>query len=332
MASHIGRRKFLATLGGAAAAWPLTARAQQPTMPVIGVLSVLSRDSSQQLMAAFRQGLRESGYVEGQNLAIEYRWAEGQYERLPTLAADLANRPVAAILASGGTVAAIAAKSATGTIPIIFNIGADPIKVGLVTSFNRPGGNATGVSWLSIALVGKRFELLREIISPKPVRMAFLENSMNPVMNFNVEEAKTAAGSLGLSLDVVTAGSEQEIDAVFAALAEQQVNALVVSGDPFFFTRRSQLVALAVRHSIFTIYTLREYTMAGGLMSYAPSYTDVHRQCALYVARILKGAKPADLPVMQPIKFEFVINLTTAKALGLQIPDRLLALADEVIE
>jgi putative tryptophan/tyrosine transport system substrate-binding protein len=328
----VKRREFITLLGGATAVLSLAASAQHAAMPVVGVLSVLSPDGSQHLMAAFRQGLRESGYVEGQNVAIEYRWAEGQYERLPTLAADLANRPLAAILASGGTGVAIAAKSATRTIPIVFNIGADPVKLGLVTSFNRPGGNATGVSWLSIAVVGKRFELLREIISPKPVRLAFLENSTNPVMNFNVEEAKTAAGSLGLSLDVVMAGSEQELDAVFAALEEQRVNALVVSGDPFFFTRRSQIVALAVRHSIFAIYTLREYTMAGGLMSYAPSYTEVHRQCALYVARILKGVKPADLPVMQPTKFELVINLKTAKATGIDIPATVLARADEVIE
>jgi putative ABC transport system substrate-binding protein len=327
----IRRREVNRLIGSIAAAWPLAARAQQSAIPVIGVLSILSPDGSQHLMAAFRQGLRESGYIEGQNVAIEYRWAEGRHERLPALAADLANRPVDAILTSGGTIAAMAAKSATRTIPIVFNIGADPVKAGLVASLNRPGGNATGVSWLSITLTGKRFELLHEIL-PRSVSMAFLENSMNPNINSNVEEAETAARSLGLSLSVVMASSELDIDAVFPALLEQRINALVVTGDPLFITRKSQLVALAARHSISTIYALREFTVAGGLMSYSPSYTDVHRQCANYVARILKGAKPADLPVQQSTKFEFVINLKTAKALGLDLPDQLLALADEVIE
>ena len=234
---QLKRREFITLLGGAVA-WPLSARAQQRTVPVIGVLSILSPDDSYPLMTAFRQGLRESGYIEGQNVAIEYRWAEGRPERLPALAADLVNRPVDAILTSGGTVAAIVAKSATRTIPIVFNIGADPVKAGLVASLNRPGGNVTGVSWLSITLTGKRFELLHEIL-PRSVSIAFLDNSVNPNINSNAEEAETAARSLGLSLNVVTANNEQDIDAVFAALAEQRVNALVVTGDPLFITRKS---------------------------------------------------------------------------------------------
>jgi putative tryptophan/tyrosine transport system substrate-binding protein len=330
MTAQRNRREFITLLGGAAT-WPLPAHTQQRTVPVIGVLSILSPNDSRPLMTAFRQGLQESGYIEGQNVAIAYRFAEARPERLPALAADLVNRPVDAILTSGGTVAAMVAKSATRTIPIVFNIGADPVRAGLVASLNRPGGNVTGVSWLSITLTGKRFELLHDIL-PKSISIAFLDNSVNPNINSNAEEAEAAARSLGLSLNVVTAKNEQDIDAVFAALAEQRINALVVTGDPLFITRKNQLVALAARHSICTIYALREFTTAGGLMSYSPSYIDVHRQCADYVARILKGAKPADLPVQQSSKFEFVINLKTAKALGLHVPPTLFAFADEVIE
>jgi len=325
------RRDFINLIGGTAAAWPLAAQAQHAAVPVIGVLSILSPDDSHPLMTAFRQGLRESGYIDGQNVAIEYRWAEGRPERLPALAADLVNRPVDVILTSGGTVAAIVAKSATRTIPIVFSIGADPVKAGLVASLNRPGGNVTGVSFLSITLTGKRFELLHEIL-PRSDSIAFLDNSANPNIKSNAEEAETAARSLGLSLNVVTANNEQEIDAVFAALAQQRINALVVTADPLFFARKGQLVALAARHSIPTIYGLREYTTAGGLMSYAPNYVDVHHQCADYVARILKGAKPADLPVEQPSRFRLTINLNVARLIGLSIPLSVLASADEVLE
>jgi putative ABC transport system substrate-binding protein len=324
------RREFITLAGGAALTWPLAARAQKSAIPTIGVLSILSADDSQSIMAAFREGLRESGYIEGQNVAIEYRWAAGRSEQLPALAADLVNRPVDAILTSGGTGAALAARSATNTIPIVFNVGADPVKNGLVASLNKPGGNVTGVAWLSIGLTGKRFDLLHQI-KPDSFRMGFLDDSTNPNMNENFEEAQTAARSLGLTLDILKVRNGHDLDAVFSALVEQRINALVITGSPLFINLRSQLVALAARHSIAVIYPLSVFTV-GGLMSYSPSYTEVHRQCGNYVARILNGVKAADLPVQQSTKFEFVINLKTAKALGLTVPPMLLTAADVVIE
>lgn len=325
------RRQFIGLAGGAAGAWSLAAWAQKSAMPTIGVLSILSSGDSQGIMTAFRNGLRESGYVEGKNVAIEYRWAAGRSELLKTMAAELVSRPVNVILASGGTGAALAASSATKTIPIVFNVGSDPVKAGLVSSLNRPGGNVTGVTWLSIALTGKRFDLLHQVKSPS-TRIAFLDDSTNPNMSNNLEAAQTAARSLGLTLSVLNARDGPEIDAVFPVLDEQRVDGLVISATPLFINQKDQLVALAARHSIAVIYPLREFAVGGGLMSYSPNYNEVHRQCGSYVARILKGESPMDLPVQQSTKLEFVINLKTAKTLGLTIPPTLLAIADEVIE
>jgi putative tryptophan/tyrosine transport system substrate-binding protein len=324
------RREFIGLAGGAAA-WPVVARAQKSAMPTIGVLSILSSGDSQSIMTAFRDGLRESGYIEGKNVAIEYRWAAGRSELLQTMATELVSRPVDVILASGGTGAALAASSATKTIPIVFNVGSDPVKAGLVSSLNRPGGNVTGVTWLSIALTGKRFDLLHQVKSAS-TRIAFLDDSTNPNMSNNLEAAQTAAHSLGLTLNVLNVRDGREIDAVFPVLDEQRVDALVISATPLFINQKDQLVALAARHSIAVIYPLREFTVEGGLMSYSPNYNEVHRQCGSYVARILRGETPMDLPVQQSTKLEFVINLKTAKTLGLTIPPTLLAIADEVIE
>jgi putative tryptophan/tyrosine transport system substrate-binding protein len=322
------RREFIVALGGAAA-WPLAASAQQPPIPVIGFLNSLSSDWP--YLAAFREGLKEIGYVEGQNVAIEYRWAEGHYDRLPGLAADLVRRQVALIAATGGDPSALAAKSATTTIPIVFNVAEDPVKAGLVTSLNRPGGNMTGVSMLTAAMDEKRLELLHELVP----RAAVIVVLVNP----NFSEAGTesrivdaAARVLNRQIQILNASNDRDIDVAFAALAQQHVGALLVASDPFFFTRREQLVALAARHAIPTIYFVREFVVAGGLMSYGANFATLYRQLGVYAGRIIRGEKPADLPVVQPTKFEFVINLKTAKSLGLAIPPSLLALADEVIE
>jgi len=331
MAIHIGRREFVVTLGGAAAAWPLAARAQQAATPVIGYLHSGSSSPYAHLVAAFREGLRESGYVEGQNVAIEFRWAEGRYDQLPALAADLVGRRVAVIVAQGGDPPPLAAKSATSTIPIVFTISSDPVKLGVVDSLNRPGGNATGF-WAYTSLLGtKRLELMRALL-PDNTLIAVLVNPNNPNAHIDMPDLQNAARTVGQSISFVTASTETEIDAVFATLSERHVSALLVNTDPFFLARRDQFVSLAARHAIPTSYFVREFVAAGGLMSYGARLTDAYRQVGIYTGQILKGKRPADLPVLQPTKFELAINLKTANALGLQVPDKLLALADEVIE
>jgi putative tryptophan/tyrosine transport system substrate-binding protein len=324
------RRDFITLVGGAAA-WPLAARAQQPALPVIGFLEAKSADTSAHLVAAFRQGLKEAGYIEGQNVAIEYRFAENQYGRLPALAADLARRQVAVIAASGGPPAALAAKGATTTIPIVFNMGADPIALGLVDSLNRPGGNLTGVSSLNVELGPKRLELLHEL-APTATNIAMLVNPTNPNAEAYSTALKTAARTLGVQLQVLHASTERDFDMVFATLVQLQVGALVIGTDGFFITRSEQFAELAVRHAMPTIFVFREFAAAGGLMSYGGSLTDEYRQVGGYTGRILKGEKPADLPVQQATKVELIINLKTARALGLTVPLALLTRADEVIE
>jgi putative tryptophan/tyrosine transport system substrate-binding protein len=332
MASYIGRRKFLATLGGAAAAWPLLAHAQQPPMPVIGFLSSSSAESSAYRLDALRQGLGESGYAEGQNVTIEYRWADGQYDRLPSLAAELVRREVAIIVATGaGGVAAQAAKRATSTIPIVFSSAVDPIKAGLVASINRPGGNATGFVQFTALLEAKRLQLLHELV-PNATVIGVLVNAANPVAETQTADVQAAARSISRQVHVVTASSEGEFDAAFAGLAQQRIGGLLIAADPFFFSRREQLVALAARYALPAVYEWREFVVDGGLMSYGNRVTDAYHQIGIYCGRILKGANPADLPVVQPTKFELVINLKTAKALGLTVPNAMQLLADEVIE
>jgi putative ABC transport system substrate-binding protein len=324
------RREFITLIGGAAAGWPLAARAQQTAMPVIGFLNGGSAETFKSLVATFRQGLSESGYVEGQNVLIEYRWAEGDYEKLPRLAADLVSRRVSVILANGPP-AAVAAKAATTTIPIVFTSGGNPVELGLVSSLNQPGGNVTGVSFLVNELGGKRLELLRELV-PAATSIGFLANPSRPSFQSQVKNAEQAAQALDVKLIVLNASAEAEIDTAFAEFSRQRIDALLLGTDAFFLTRRDQIVALANRLRIATIYDLREYVVAGGLISYAPSIAEVYRQAGIYVAKILKGAKPADLPVLQPTKFDLVINLKTAKALGLTVSNQMQLLADEVIE
>ena len=325
------RREFIALLGGAAAAWPLAARAQQPAMPVIGYLSARSPEDTTHLVAAFRRGLAENGYVEGQNVTIEYRWALGQYDRLPAMAAELAGRLVTVLVATGGEPAALAAKAATSTIPIVFATGGDAVKAGLVASYNRPGGNVTGIDILTATLEPKRLGLLRELV-PQAETIGFLLNPDYGPSESQSSDVQAAARALGLQIHVLRANTDREIEAAFETVAQQHIAALAVAAGPFFDTRREKLVALAARHAVPTMYHFREFAAAGGLVSYGIDPLDTYRQVGVYAGRILKGANPADLPVLQPTKFEFVINLKTAKVLGLDVPPALSARADEVIE
>jgi putative tryptophan/tyrosine transport system substrate-binding protein len=323
------RREFIALLGGLVAAWPPATQAQKAAIPVIGFLSSASAPQFGHLVAAFRSGLNEAGFVEGQNVLIEYRWADGDYNRLPTLAAELVNQPVTALAATGGS--AVAAKAVSSTVPIVFTVGDDPVKHGLVASLSRPGGNATGVVILVADLSSKRLELLHELV-PTVTSVAVLANPNNPSMEAQSKGLEQAARITGLRLHFLNASDDQELDAAFTNIRQLGVDALLVGADPFLHSRRKHLVELAARSTIPAIYEWREFVEAGGLMSYGPSITDLYRQAGIYMGRILKGAKPADLPVLQPTKFEFVINLKTAKALGLQVPTTLLAQADQVIE
>jgi putative tryptophan/tyrosine transport system substrate-binding protein len=330
MASYIGRRKFLATLGGAAVAWSVAARAQQPTMPVIGFLHTASPDAYALMLAAFHRGLHEAGYVEGRNVAIEYRWGAGQYDQLPALAADLVRRGVAVIAATGGESSVLAAKAATATIPIVF-ISTDPVKLGLVASLNRPGGKLTGVNTLNTELVAKRLELLHELV-PTATIIGALINPESPTAEALTSDLHSAARILGLQLHVLHASTEREIDTAFRALAQLRAGGLVIGSDGFFNSRSEQLGALTVGHAIPAIYQYRAFAAAGGLMSYGGSIADWYRLAGGYTGRILKGEKPADLPVQQSTKAELIINLKTAHALGITFPISLLGRADEVIE
>jgi len=324
----VRRREFITLLGGAVV-WPLAAPAQQPAMPVVGILSSGSVSAFVDLLGAFRQGLKEAGYIEGQNVAIESRWAEGHFERLPELATELVQRRAAVIVTTGGS-SNLAAKAASSIVPHVFLSQDDPVKLGLVISFNRPGGNATGMSLLTSALVAKRLDFVRQL-APSGAPISYLMNPQAPEAEFHLSDMQAAARESGQQISVLNASSERDIDNAFTALA-QRGGALIVSTDPFFASRSHQIVVLAAYHKIPTIYDRREFVAAGGLISYGPHLPDAYRQIGVYAGRIIAGAKPSDLPVMQPTKFELVINLKTAKTLGLAIPDKLLALADEVIE
>jgi len=326
------RREFITLLGGAAAGWPVAARAQQPAVPVIGVVNAGSFEASASRVAAFRKGLSETGYIEGQNVAVEYHWFGGQYDRLPMLMADLVSRRVAVIATPGGTPAAIAAKVATTTIPIVFGTAEDPVKIGLVSSLARPGGNATGINIFLWEVTAKRLGLLHEL-APRVIRVAVLNNPGNvPSAEATLRDLPEAARAIGLQIQIFNASTSREIEAAFATLVRDRADALFVAADSFFISRRVQFATLAMRHGIPAAYSTREEVEAGGLMSYGTDVLQMWRQVGVYAGQVLKGAKPADLPVVQATKFEFVINLVTARALGLEVPPSLLARADEVIE
>jgi putative tryptophan/tyrosine transport system substrate-binding protein len=327
----MNRRRFLGTVSAGLLAAPLAAEAQRAATPVIVYLSARSPEDTAHLLAAFRQGLSEGGFVEGKNVTVEYRWARGQYDRLPALAAELARGPLAGLVSTGGEPVALAAKAATSTTSIVFAIGSDPVKLGLVASYNRPGGNFTGISILTNTLEPKRLGLLHELV-PRAATIGVLLNPSFPSYEDQLRDVQEAARVLGLRIHVLRASTDRELDAAFETVAPQRIAALAVGADPFFDTRRTKLVALAARHAVPTMYHFREYAEAGGLMSYGIDLSDAYRQVGVYTGRILKGAKPAELPVLQPTKFELVINLKTAKTLGLTIPPSLIARADHVIE
>jgi putative tryptophan/tyrosine transport system substrate-binding protein len=325
------RRTFITVLGGTAASWSLAARAQQSATPVIGFLSARSPAEAASVLAAFRQGLGETGYFEGKNVAIEYRWAEGQYDRLPALAAELVSRQVAVIAATGGEPSPLAAKAATATIPIVFTLGGDPVETGLVTSLNRPGGNLTGTTIMTVEMGPKRLGILRQLV-PNAVAVAMLINPNLQTASAEVRNVQDAAGILGMQINVLNARTEGEIDTAFRTTLQQKTDALIVGTDPFLLGQRDQIVRLAAHHAVPTMYFLREFVEAGGLLSYGPNITNGYRQAGVYTGRILNGAKPTELPVLRPTSFQLFINLKTAKTLGLTISATLLATADEVIE
>jgi len=330
--AELKRRAFLTLLGGAAATWPLAAHAQQPAMPVVGFINSWSADGSAHYVAAFRKGLSETGYVEGKNVTVEYHWLEGQYDHLPALLADLVRRQVAVIATPGNTPGSVVAKATTATIPIVFGVGADPVKLGLVASLARPGGNATGTNFFSSEVNAKRLRLLHDLV-PKAVRVAVLVNSADAVLTeIALRAVQDAAPSIGLQIQILNASTIGEIDAAFATIARERPDALFVAPDALFTLRRGQLAILTARERIPAAYALRDLVVAGGLMSYGTDFADSFRQVGVYTGNILKGAKPADLPVLQSTKFEFVINLQTARALGIEVPSGVLAIADEVIE
>jgi putative tryptophan/tyrosine transport system substrate-binding protein len=323
------RREFITLLG--AAAWPFAARAQQPTMPVIGLLHPGSPEANARFIAGFRKGLAETGHVEGRNVSIEYRWGHGEITRLPELTADLVRRAASVIVTPGGVAAALAAKAATATIPIVFVIGVDPVQAGLVASLNRPGGNITGITSMNSGLAAKQLGLLHQLLQ-RDARFAVLVNSSNPQIRLALADVQAAAAAMGHPLDIVTATTNREITLAFKEAVQKRADAILISPDPLFASRPVQMATLAARHAMPAIYALREFAEAGGLISYGSNFTDLYRQAGTYVARILKGEKPADLPILQATKFELVINLQTAEALGLEVPATVLALADEVIE
>jgi len=325
------RRRDFVTLIGGAASWPLASRAQQPSMPVVGFLSARSPAEAASVLAAFRQGLAETGYFEGKNVTIEYRWAEGHYDRLPALAEELVRRGVAVIAATGGEPSPMAAKAATATLPIVFTVGSDPVEMGLVASLSRPGGNLTGTTIMGVDLGPKRLDLVRQLV-PKALRIAILSNPTFPMASAEVREVEDAALKLAIEVNVRKASTESEIDEAFADLARHQPDALIIATDPFLLGQRDQLARLAARHAIPTVYFLREFVEAGGLMSYGPDIRRGYRQAGVYTGYILGGKKPAELPVLRPTSFLLSINLETAKALGIALPATLLAVADEVIE
>jgi putative tryptophan/tyrosine transport system substrate-binding protein len=325
------RREFMALMGGAAVLWPLGTRAQQPAMPVIGWLSARSPAEAASVLQAFRQGLGQVGYFEGKNVTMEYRWAEGRYDQLPALAAELVNRHVTVIAATGGEPSPLAAKAATTTIPIVCTLGGDPVETGLVASLNRPGGNLTGTTIMTLEMASKRVDLVRQV-APNAASIAMIINPRFPGASAEAREVQNAAHSLGIDINVLNASTESEIDAAFTTIVEQRNGALIIGTDPFLLGQRDQLVRLAARHMIPTMYFLREFVEAGGLMSYGPNIANGYRQAGVYTGLILNGANPAVLPIVRPTQFQIYLNLKTAKALGIQIPPLLLALADEVIE